>query len=269
MVRQALAEALATTNVPGIIYLFKQALQHPNAEVRTAAILGLARIAGEADLADFEATLADEALPVRQASVRGLAYLRIDAATRLLEWVLLEGDETLKPVAAQVLVERGAEGVAFLSEAAESEDVMVRRAVVLGLEQAGAFDLLEKMAREDEQWIVRSGALAALAEIEEQEKQFGVAPLPEIEQLPWLITWAAAQGTGVGVGDAARQMLRRALSEGDTSVRLAAAQVLAQAGRPADVEPLRAALSDLDPIVASTALEALAVVGRRYDLRIE
>lgn len=266
MVRQALAEALAVTNVPGIIYLFKQALQHPNAEVRAAAILGLAKIAGEADLPDFEAMLADEALPVRQASVRGLAYLHIDAATRLLEWVLLEGDETLKPVAAQVLAERGEEGVAFLSEAAESEDVMVRRAVVLGLEQAGAYDLLEKMAREDEQWIVRSGALAALTEIEEQEKQFGVAPLPEIEQLPWLITWAAAQGTGVGVGDAARQMLRRALSEGDTSVRLAAVQVLAQTGRPADVEPLRAALADPDPIVASTALEALAEVNRRHDL---
>lgn len=267
--RQALAEALATTGVPGVTYLFKQALQHPNEEVRTAAVLGLARIAGESDLPDLEAALSDEDPAVRQAAVRGLAYLNIDAATRLLERVLLEGDETLRPVAAEVLAECGAEGMAFLREAVESEDVMVRRAAVFGLAQARARDLLEKTAREDDQWIVRSGASMALAEIEEQEKHPGVAPPPKIERLPWLISWAAAQGTGVGVGDAARQMLWRTLSEGEASVRLAAAQILVQVGRPDDVEPLRTALTDPDPAVTGAALEALAEIGRRYDLRIE
>jgi len=267
--RRALAEALAATGVPGITYLFKQALQHPNEEVRTAAVLGLARIAGESDLPDLEAALSDEDPAVRQAAVRGLAYLNIDAATRLLERVLLEGDETLRPVAAEVLAECGEEGMAFLREAVESEDVMVRRAAVFGLAQARARDLLEKTAREDDQWIVRSGASMALAEIEEQEKHPGVAPPPKIERLPWLISWAAAQGTGVGVGDAARQMLWRALSEGDVSVRLAAAQILVQVGRPDDIEPLRTALADPYPAVKGAALEALAEIGRRYDLRIE
>ncbi len=267
--RRALAEALAATGVPGVTYLFKQALQHPNEEVRTAAVLGLARIAGESDLPDLEAALDDEDPAVRQAAVRGLAYLSIDAATRLLERVLLEGDETLRPVAAEVLAECGEEGMAFLREAVESEDVMVRRAAVFGLAQAGARDLLEKTAREDEQWIVRSGASMALAEIEEQEKHPGVAPLPKIERLPWLISWAATQGTGVGVGDAARQVLWRALSEGDVSVRLAAAQILVQVGRPDDIEPLRTALTDPYPAVTGAALEALAEIGRRYDSRIE
>ncbi len=267
--RRALAEALAATGVPGVTYLFKQALQHPNEEVRTAAVLGLARIAGESDLPDLEAALDDEDPAVRQAAVRGLAYLSIDAATRLLERVLLEGDETLRPVAAEVLAKCGEEGMAFLREAVESEDVMVRRAAVFGLAQAGARDLLEKTAREDEQWIVRSGASMALAEIEEQEKHPGVAPLPKIEHLPWLISWAATQGTGVGVGDAARQVLWRALSEGDVSVRLAAAQILVQVGRPDDIEPLRTALTDPYPAVTGAALEALAEIGRRYDSRIE
>ena len=267
--RQALAEALVATGAPGVIYLFRQALQHPNAEMRTAAVLGLARIAGESDLPDLEAALEDEDPAVRQAAVRGLTHVSIDAATRLLERVLLEGDETLRPMAAVVLAECGKEGMTFLREVAESEDVMARRAAVFGLAQAGARDLLEKMARHDEQWIVRSGASVALAEIEEQEKHPGVAPLPKIERLPWLISWAAAQGTGVGVGDAARQMLWRALSEGDASVRLAAAQVLAQVGRPDDVEPLRATLTDPDSAVVSAALEALAEIGRRCDLWIE
>ncbi|RLC63770.1 MAG: hypothetical protein DRI80_03155, partial [Chloroflexota bacterium] len=85
----------------------------------------------------------------------------------------------------------------------------------------------------------------------------------------WLVSWAAAQGEGVGVGDAARKMLWRALREGDASVRLAAAQVLAQIGRPDDVEPLLAALTDPDRTVVDAAMEALAEISRRYDVRIE
>jgi len=267
-VRQALAEALAATGAPGVTYFFKQALQHPDTEVRAAAVLGLARVASESDLPIFEAMLEDEDPAVREATVWGLANLGIEAATRRLERVLLEGEERLRPVAAEALAERGEKGVAFLRKVAESEDVMARRVAVFGLAQAGARDLLEEIARSDEQWIVRSAASAALEKLEEQERISGVAPPPKIEQLPWLISWAAAQGQGVGIGDVARQTLRRALSEGDTSVRLAAAQVLAQVGRPDDVEPLRAALTGPDPAVASAALEALAEIGRRYELRI-
>ena len=175
----------------------------------------------------------------------------------------------MKPATAEALAQCGEEGVAYLHEAVESEDVMVRRAAVLGLAQAEARDVLLEVAREDEQWIVRSGAAAALDELEAREKIQGVAPPPEIEQLGWLISWAAARGEGVGLGPAARRMLWRALSEGDTPVRLAAAQILAQVGRPEDIEPLRSALADADPAVAGAALEALGEIDRRYDLRID
>jgi HEAT repeat protein len=181
--------------------------------------------------------------------------------------IFLEGDESLSLVAAEALAQCGEEGADFLHEAVESEDIVARRAAVFGLARIGARDLLEKVAREDEQWIVRSAATMALDELEEQEKVPGVAPPLRIEQLPWLISWAAARGEGVGLGDAARQMLRRALNEGDAATRLAAAQVLAQAGRPDDVEPLRAALTT--PDIADTALEALAEIGERYALKIE
>jgi len=268
-VRQALAEALAVTNVPGVTYLFKQALQHLDAGMRIAAILGLSRTAGESDLPTFEAVLEDEDPAVREAAVHGLAYMGTDATTRRLARMVLEEDDMLSPVAAKSLSQCGEEGVAFLRKVIESEDVMARRAAVIGLAQVEARDLLEKAAREDEQWIVRSAASAALEELEERDKVSGVTPPPEIEHLPWLISWAAAQGEGVGLGDAARRMLWRALGEGDIPVRLAAAQVLAQIGRPDDVEPLRAALTDVDPTVASVTLAALSEIGRRYELRIE
>lgn len=268
-IRRTLAEALATTGVPGVTYLFKRALQHPDVTVRAATVLGLVRVAGEPDSSTLQAMLEDEDHAVREAAVRGLAYLSVDTATHWLKYVLLEGDDALRPLAAEALAQYGKQGVAILTEAVESEDVVARRAAVFGFARVGAQDLLGKIAREDEQWVVRSAATAALEELEEQDKVSGVTPPPEIEQLPWLISWAATQGEGVGLGDAAWQMLRRALSEGDTPVRLAAARVMAQQGRPDDIELLRAVLTDPDPVAASAAFEALSEIRNRYDLRIE
>jgi HEAT repeat protein len=251
--RRALAEAMAMTGVPGITYFLKQALQHPDAEVRKAAALGLARVATESDMPVFEAALGDKDPAVREAAVYALAYPGIDASKRLLIWILEEGDDALRSVAAEALAKCGKESVDSLREAVESEDVMIRRAAVFGLAQAGARGLLEEVAREDGQWVVRTAATTALEKLQEQEGPPGIVSVPEIEQLPWLISWAAERGEGVGLD----------------SARLAAARLLVRAGCPDDVELLRARLTDPNPAVANTALDALAEIGRRYDLRIE
>jgi HEAT repeat protein len=269
-VRQTLAEAIAATRMPGIDYFFKQSLQHQDADVRSAAVLGLGRVAeGESDLAALEAGLADKAPAVREASVRALTYLNIDAATRLLERIVQEADDTCRTTAAEALAQKGEGGMAFLRKMLKSEDMMTRRAAVLGLARVGAQDVLDDVVRQEEQWIVHSAAMMALEELEKREQTPGVAPSPEIEQLPWLISWAAARGEGVGTGDAARRALWLALREGESAVRLAAVQILVHVGRPDDVKRLQVALNDPDPAVASTALEALTEISRRYDLRIE
>jgi HEAT repeat protein len=266
--RWALAEALAATGVSGVAYFLKQALKRPEAETRSAAVLGLSRVARETDLPAFEEVLADEDVSVREAAVRALARLGTDAAKRRLAVVLLEGDDQLRPVAAAALARCGEEGVELLHELADSEDVMTRRAVVFGLAEIRARDTLQRMMREDKQWVVRTAATTADEELEAREKSPGAPSLPDIEQLPWLISWAATQGEGVGLGDAARRMLRRALAEGDAQVRMAAVQALIQVGRPDDVEVLWATLADSDPAIAGAALTALEQIGKRYDLRV-
>jgi HEAT repeat protein len=267
--RRALGETLAMTGVSGVSYFLKQALKRPETEVRIAAVLGLSRVAKEADIPVFEEALMDENVSVRKAAVRALAQFGTDAALRRLATVLLAGDDELRPVAAASLARCGEEAVELLHELVDSEDVLTRRAVVFGLAQLGARDTLQRMEREDGQWIVRTAATTALEELEAQEKAPGAPPLPDIEQLPWLISWAANRGEGVGLGDAARQMLQRALLEGDAQIRVAAAQALIRVGRSDDVQALRAALSDSDSLVADTAFEALKEIGKRYDLRIE
>jgi HEAT repeat protein len=115
---------------------------------------------------------------------------------------------------------------------------------------------------------VRSAASAALDEIEKRETSPGVEPFPDLERLPWLISWAADRGEGVGLGAAAKARLRQALIEGDAKIRLASAQILRQIGRPDDIESLRGALADEDPSVVNAAVEAIGEIGDRYDLHI-
>ncbi|HDQ71829.1 MAG TPA: HEAT repeat domain-containing protein, partial [Chloroflexi bacterium] len=271
-IRKALAQALVTTGMSGIRYLFKQALQHNEDTIRIAAAWGLSRVATEADIPTLAGALQDENPDVRETTVRGLANLGTDAAARLLARVLLEGDEALSLIAGEALGQCGAEGASILEEAIELEDVVARRAAVIGLAQLQAKGLLEKVAREDDQWIVRSAASAALEDIEAQKKRVGVEAPVELDQLPWLISWAASQGESVGMGEAARRTLLCALAEGDPPIRIAAAQTLAQVGRAADLEALQAALVTDDPQdnhqVISAVLEALARISHRYEVNV-
>jgi len=266
--RRELAQALALTGMPGIVLLFRQALQHPDAGMRAAAALGLGKIAGESELPVIEAILRDKSPIVREMAVRGLAWPGTDAARKLLERILGAGDERLSPVAAEVLVEYGEEGADVLRAAAASDDALVRRAAVMGLARLGERELLMRIARDDTQWIVRSAAMTAIEAFEKEEGFSGPPSLPDPAQLPWLISWAAGRGEGVGLGQAAREMLCRALSEGDATVRIAAAHILTCIGRPEDVEHLQAALSDPDPEVTEAVLEALAEISKRYELKL-
>jgi HEAT repeat protein len=266
--RQALVETLADSGRPGVAYFLRKAMQHQDESVRACAAAGLARVAGESDLPTLEAAVKDTEAIVREAAVLALAHMDTDAARRVLERLLLEGDDELIPVVAEALAQCGEEGEALLHAAAEAESVALRRAAVMGLTRAGASDLLGKVAREDDQWIVRSAAAAAQVELERKAKISGVPPLPQIEDLPWLVSWAAAQGEALGTGEAARSMLLRAMKEGAGPVRLAAAKVLALVGRPDDVEPLQQLMSDADADTADAAFEALAEIARRYDLWI-
>jgi hypothetical protein len=266
-VREGLIQALTVTGMPGITYLFKQALRHADAGIRRVAVMGLTKIANDTDLPALEAALGDQDEAVREAAVRGLPHLGTDAATRLLAQVMLEADEMLSITAAEALAQCGAEAADFLREAMGLEDMLARRAAVYGLARLRARDALEKAAREDEQWIVRSAAVAAMEDLDAQDKIVGIPPPVEVHQLPWLISWAASKGEGLGLGEAARRMLLRALEEGDGPTRVVAAQTLAQVGRPDDVDPLLALLPDED--VADAALDALAQISDRLDLRLQ
>lgn len=268
--RERLAEALIWTGDPGVPLFLRHALQNPNPEVRIIAAHMMGML-GEADLSCLVKALEDPSETVRVAAVRALGDIGVPAALDWLVHVLSSGDDVLQVEAARSLARRGEDGHRVLQEAIKDEDFLVRRAAAYGLgeiEALWARELLEKAAREDPQWIVRSAAATALAERDHKAQPEPPCPLPVPSDMGWLIAWAAERGEGVGLGDAAFGPLLRALAEGSAPIRRMAAQTLGLVGRPEHLDALRGALNDPEPEVAAIALRALEELSARYGLSI-
>lgn len=270
-VRERLAEALARTGDPGVPVLLRQALQHPAASVRRTAARAMGVLGPRIDVPTLAEVLEDPDESVRTAAAFALGQVSTPAALRQLVGVLVGGEEMLRVEAARGLARAGEAGWEVLREAIDEEDFLTRRAAAYGLGEvkAGwARDLLERVAREDGQWIVRSAAASVLAEME-TARPSPVGPPLAISEMGWLITWAAERGEGVGVGEAAFGPLLRVLEQGEPPFRRAAAQALGLVGRPEHAPALRRAMDDPDREVAQVASWALEELARRHDLFIQ
>ena len=146
----------------------------------------------------------------------------------------------------------------------------MRRAAALGLghvSDAWARERLLEIAREDAEWLVRSAAETALQRLDEHaQRQVRIPPQPQPDQLDWLMGWAARQGSGLGVGDAAMQMLVRAAREGNVDAKVLSALTLAQIGREDDLRALEPLLGNPDLAVSQTAAWATRRIRKRYRL---
>lgn len=269
--RQRLAEALIWTGDPGVPLFLRHALRNPNPTIRAIAARMMAVLREGIDLSGLAKALEDSDPTVRIAAIHALGEIRVPAAIEWLIHVLESGDEILQVEAARALAHQGEEGYKTLREALQHDDFMVRRAAAYGLGEIDAIwarELLEKAAREDPQWIVRSAAATVLSEREQKAKPTPPPPPPIPWDMGWLIAWAAEQGEGVGIGEAAFGPLLRALAEGPAPIRRAAAQTLAWVGRPEHVDALRRALNDPESDVARAALRALEELSARYGLSV-
>ncbi len=151
---------------------------------------------------------------------------------------------------------------------------MLRRASVYGLaiiNESWAREALEHMRREDKEWLVRNAAADALeimGEGEEQQAPSLDISLPQAEMEPWLIALTAELGKGVGVGQAAEDVLISVLDDDDPNVRLMAIETLERLALPRAVSVLRQHLRDSYPEIRHAALDALDEISRRHDIVI-
>jgi HEAT repeat protein len=264
--RLDVARALALVAGESARPLYLQTLRNPNVDVRAASLRGLGWTGRPREMRILAAGLNVSEPEIQRHAVLALADLGTSGAFRFLTDALMRSDEELTMVIAETLA-RYPEGWEPLKEATHADDLMIRRAAAHGLgrvRQPWAQEILQTLSLEDPQWLVRSAAEAALIAQESGDEDTVVAPPPHPDAAQWLINWAARQGLGLGVGEAALQMLIRALEVGDAQVRVLAAQTLGQMGHRDHLEALRPLLEDENPDVREAALEAYERIERRY-----
>jgi len=265
--RLRVGRALLIAAGPSARAFFLQALRQPVTDVRATAIRGLGWTGTPQDMNVLSGALADEHAEIRSSAIQALVDLATPGAIRLLKNSLLNGDEQLTLGSAKALA-RFPEGWDALKEATGDPDLIIRRAASQGLgliNEPWATDILRKMAIEDPQWLVRSSAEGALTTSKEKgHAKVIVPPPPKPENLTWLISWAAYQGLGLGVGAAARQTLYQALSDGDPETQTMGALTLAYIGHYDDIDALLPLTHAAELPVQHAAQTAVQWIQQRY-----
>lgn len=240
----------ASSNDPALTLLFKQFLTHSSPAMRSIAALGCGALQDSKTIPNLISLLNDENPDTRISACFALACFENPEAERAIKDCIHFADETLRLAAAETLALDTQKGHACLKELVESEDLLVRRSAVFGLsliQSDWVVDLLEKIAVEDSQWVVRNAAGQAL---ENRQKSNPFIPKRQKEpaDTSWLIAFAAKRGLGISKGDPAIPLLFEVLANGSDDEKIAALWFLRH-------HPQDKVISQIYPLLFSNQLE--------------
>jgi HEAT repeat protein len=209
---------------------------------------------------DLVPLLSDKIVDVQLSAAMALGAIGTDAALEEMVLALTEGSEQVRQAVAESLAAIPDEGHPVLYDAIAHEEMMVRRAAAFGLRRVRtnwAVSALYRTFLEDDQWYVRSAAQQAFQDIQDDENK-GPKGYPTADSIIWLVNWAAARGESVPAGEAAIQVMMKALQEGEPELRALAARALGQLGEVSAARSLYAALRDRQEEVRTAAHRSLA-----------
>ncbi len=227
-IRARFIAAFVTANDPSVPLLFNKLLETGSTDVRWLAALGAGAIRDANSVPALKKLFADPDANIRKAAVLALGSIWTASAVQAVTDALVSEDESLQLTAAEVMAYKPAEGHQILREAIESKNLLVRRSAVFGLAQikeAWAREILERTTIEDSQWVVRNAAAQAV-EAMDSLNPFVPAPLPEPSESPWLLAFAAKQGSSIGIDKTPLDLLLQALSSGLPDERISALSYL-------------------------------------------
>ncbi len=267
--RARLMAVVVASGTGGIQTLLHQLSESSIPGQRQIASLGAGlyydeKIAAEKNTADRLITnlnnlLYDPAPNVRRSASLALAAIGNRPALEYLADALLSGDDELRKAAAEALANHPEEGYPTLREGAQIEDIMVRRAVIYGLQrvnQPWAVEILERIQIEEEEWLVKNAATQAL-ETMELPNPYLARPHPPLTETAWLIEFAGELGIGVSPGRPAVELLLRGLQEGSAEQALAAMDYLRMYGDELAVTPLYTMLYNTQGEIQDAAYNTL------------
>ncbi len=254
--------ALALSRDPGAGVLLRRLMvESPTAEQRYLGALGSGLLQDPKNFPVLETLLQDNNLRVQQAACLALSTQKHPKAIEKVVEALVNGDESLRQVAAEALAAHPQEGHEVLREGSVFDDLLVRRAVVSGLmriPEKWARDTLLQMQIEDAEWVVRSAAEQASKQIEEGSIYIP-APQPPLKDTPWLLSFAAEQGRGIPDEKQALTVLSAMLKSGTPEQQLQALERIRLLPRmgPGAISGIYALLYGDQLDLREAALEAL------------
>ena len=230
--RGAAMIALAASGMPGVGVLFRQMMGSGQAVQRQITVLGSGYIRDPKAVEDLN-NLLGENQPLENCSVcLGLVSIGTKPSLEFVADALLSGSDDMRRSAAEALANSEEQGYPTLKEGAELDDVLVRKAVIFGLQrlrQPWATQIIEKLYVGDAEWVVKDAASQALRELGLPNPRIP-KPYPPTYNLPWLIAFGGERGIGVAPGKAACDLLMLCLKEGNEDQRAAAINYLALHG---------------------------------------
>jgi HEAT repeat protein len=146
-----------------------------------------------------------------------------------------------------------------------SENLLVRRSTVSGLvliKQPWSKELLEKIAVQDGQWVVRNAAAQALEVLQKPAARIP-SPLSPPSETPRLLGFASKNGLGIPPGDPAQDILLDALQTGNEDEQIAALNYLREYSDEKVITAITNAAVKGEPILSEAAQLALWYVACR------
>ncbi len=267
--------ALLAARPPRLAALFGALLRHPDPTVHAAACLGLGLLHDpETVVPMLQKYLQGNPSPwQRRLALMALARQDTRPAVEIVAAWLLQEDDLARREAAEALALAPRWGHRALREAAEYDDAMVRRAAVYGLgriDEPWAKTLLETLARDDPEWLVRNLAGSVL-EAKAAPSLYQPRPPKPLHKEPWLLEAASRLGLSVASGPPAWQALAHILQEGSSTERRHALRRVIYLPHERWVPLVASLVSHEDPRVAEDALTALWVLfwaGTRFPLTL-
>jgi hypothetical protein len=226
--RARLLSALLLSGDQGVSVLLRQISHTSDIQLQRIAALGMGFLLDSRSLPRLNELLADPEPTIFHAASLALVKIGNQQAYEILGTSLLNGSEEVRRSIAEALALDPKEGHAVLKEASQMEDLLVRRSAVYGLAQVRepwSTELLEKLAVDDKEWLVRSAATQVLEEKDSVEVSIP-QPSQPLHELPWLIAFAGDRGMGIVPGRPARNLLLAALREGTPREQITALEYL-------------------------------------------
>ena len=218
-----LFSALIFSQVSTTPDILRELVNSNDSTISLLAVLGIGYINDTQSIELIKSKL-NGPLPVKQSACFALLKIGTQQAFEAVVTALLSGDQQLAFASAEAFASHPSKGHQALRESSTVDDILVRRAAIFGLRKINepwAVEILETMQIDDPQWVIKDAAMQAIKDRSEPDSSIPVKQ-PQLEDIPWLVAFAAERGIGIGPGKPAQNMLFRVIKEGKEEEILAA-----------------------------------------------